>query len=170
MAPTLLGDNASYVLLLKTGTGQDIHVWLSLPKGSNVGFQLPSSIPLWWGVGALDKNCTLSAKQFAWSEETRRWGTLDTNVYHWRHSQWPSHYQAIGRRDPRDSAPLTPNHLLLLRSGPHLPPGNFVKQDIHKHRCRQVQYLAEGIISRHCKGARSGSTHNAICALEILCW
>ena len=43
--------------------------------------------------------------------------------------------------DPDDPAPLTPNHLLLLRSGPDLPPGNFVKQDIYRRRWRQVQYF-----------------------------
>ena len=45
--------------------------------------------------------------------------------------------------DPRDPSPLTPNHLLLLRSGPQLPPGVFVKQDVYKKRWRQVQYLAD---------------------------
>ena len=45
--------------------------------------------------------------------------------------------------DPGDPSPLTPNHLLLLRSGPQLPPGVFVKQDMYKKRWRQVQYLAD---------------------------
>ena len=45
--------------------------------------------------------------------------------------------------DPRDSLPLTPNHLLLLRSGPTLPPGLFVKQDLYRRRWRQVQYMAD---------------------------
>lgn len=45
--------------------------------------------------------------------------------------------------DARDPTPLTPNHLLLLRSGPTLPPGLFVKQDMYKRRWRQVQYLAD---------------------------
>ena len=45
--------------------------------------------------------------------------------------------------DLRDTLPLTPNHLLLLRSGPELPPGIFVKQDVYKHRWRQVQYMAD---------------------------
>ena len=45
--------------------------------------------------------------------------------------------------DPNDPLPLTPNHLLLLKSTPSLPPGNFVKQDIYRRRWRQVQYLAD---------------------------
>ena len=31
--------------------------------------------------------------------------------------------------DPKDCEALTPNHLLLLRSGPCLPPGSFSKKD-----------------------------------------
>ena len=45
--------------------------------------------------------------------------------------------------DPRDPLPLTPNHLLLLRSGPSLPPGHFVRQDLYKRRWRQIQYLSD---------------------------
>lgn len=45
--------------------------------------------------------------------------------------------------DPKDLTPLTPNHLLLLRSGPTLPPGVFVKQDLYRRRWRQVQYMAD---------------------------
>ena len=45
--------------------------------------------------------------------------------------------------DPRDLSPLTPNHLLLLRSGPSLPPGQFTEQDIYRRRWRQIQYLAD---------------------------
>ena len=45
--------------------------------------------------------------------------------------------------DPKDLAPLTPNHLLLLRSGPTHPPGVFVKQDLYRRRWRQVQYMAD---------------------------
>ncbi|KAK3731436.1 hypothetical protein QZH41_013623, partial [Actinostola sp. cb2023] len=45
--------------------------------------------------------------------------------------------------DPKDLTPLTPNHLLLLRSGPTLPSGLFVKQDIYRRRWRQVQYMAD---------------------------
>lgn len=45
--------------------------------------------------------------------------------------------------DPRDLEPLTPNHLLLLRSGSKLPPGIFTKDDnCSTRRWRQVQYLA----------------------------
>lgn len=46
--------------------------------------------------------------------------------------------------DPRDLEPLTPNHLLLLRSGPTVPPGNFTSHDnYYNRRWRQVQYLAD---------------------------
>lgn len=39
---------------------------------------------------------------------------------------------------------LTPNHLLLLRTGPTLPPGSFAKDDNFScPRWRQVQYLAD---------------------------
>ena len=46
--------------------------------------------------------------------------------------------------DPSDCEALTPNHLLLLRSGPNLPPGLFRKEDTHsRRRWRQVQYMAD---------------------------
>lgn len=45
--------------------------------------------------------------------------------------------------DPRDEKPLTPNHLLMLRSGPVLPPGKFESQDMYHRRWKQVQYLAD---------------------------
>ena len=46
--------------------------------------------------------------------------------------------------DPRDLEALTPNHLLLLQSGPTLPPGVFTKGDTYsRRRWRQVQYLAD---------------------------
>lgn len=46
--------------------------------------------------------------------------------------------------DPRDTEALTPNHLLLLRSGPSAPPGLFFKDEIYsRRRWRQVQYLAD---------------------------
>ena len=46
--------------------------------------------------------------------------------------------------DPRDEQPLTPNHLLLLRTEPVLPPGVFGKEDNqNRRRWRQVQYLCD---------------------------
>ena len=46
--------------------------------------------------------------------------------------------------DPRDQEPLTPNHLLLLRSEPSMPPGLFRKENLlSRRRGRQVQYLAD---------------------------
>lgn len=47
-------------------------------------------------------------------------------------------------QDPRDLEALTPNHLLLLRSGSVFPPGIFRKEDtFSRKRWRQVQYLAD---------------------------
>lgn len=46
--------------------------------------------------------------------------------------------------DPNDLEPLTPNHILLLKGKPALPPGLFVKQDLYaKRRWRQVQFIAD---------------------------
>ncbi|XP_068742123.1 uncharacterized protein [Montipora capricornis] len=45
--------------------------------------------------------------------------------------------------DPQDCEALTPNHLLLLRSGPVLPPAALVKEDQYSNRWRQAQYLAD---------------------------
>ena len=46
--------------------------------------------------------------------------------------------------DPNDWEALTPNHFLLLRAGPMLPPGLFDKHDLYtRRRWRQVQYLAD---------------------------
>lgn len=46
--------------------------------------------------------------------------------------------------DPRDLEALTPNHLLLLRSGPTLPPGVFRKEDLYsRRRWRQIQYMTD---------------------------
>ena len=42
-----------------------------------------------------------------------------------------------------DISPLTPNHLLLLRDGPRIPPGNFVDADRYRRRWRHVQFLAD---------------------------
>ena len=46
--------------------------------------------------------------------------------------------------DPMDLEALTPNHLLLLKTQPVLPPGLFVKEDLYiKRRWKQVQYMAD---------------------------
>lgn len=46
--------------------------------------------------------------------------------------------------DPSDPEALTPNHLLLLRSGPTLPSGWFSKEDNYPScRWKQVQHLAD---------------------------
>lgn len=46
--------------------------------------------------------------------------------------------------DPNDLEALTPNHILLLKGKPVLPPGLFEKTDLYvKRRWRQVQYMAD---------------------------
>ncbi|XP_038165126.1 uncharacterized protein LOC119799356 [Cyprinodon tularosa] len=52
--------------------------------------------------------------------------------------------------DPNSLEPLTPNHLLTMKSTPALPPpGKFVREDLYaKRRWRHVQYLAEQFWSR----------------------
>ena len=46
--------------------------------------------------------------------------------------------------DPNDIEPLTPNHLLLLKSEVALPPGLFKKEDsLSRRQRRQVQYLGD---------------------------
>ncbi|KAL2077938.1 hypothetical protein ACEWY4_025623 [Coilia grayii] len=46
--------------------------------------------------------------------------------------------------DPHDLEALTPNHLLLLKSNPSLPPGLFQEHDLYmRKRWRQVQYIAD---------------------------
>lgn len=46
--------------------------------------------------------------------------------------------------DPNDLEALTPNHILLLKSKPSLPPGVFQREDMYaRRRWRQVQYLAD---------------------------
>ena len=46
--------------------------------------------------------------------------------------------------DPNDNEPLTPNHILLLKSEVSLPPGLFNREDsLSRRRWRQVQYLAD---------------------------
>ncbi|KAK0140261.1 TBC1 domain family member 8 [Merluccius polli] len=45
--------------------------------------------------------------------------------------------------DPNDLEPLTPNHLLLLKAKPLMPPALFCKDDIYsRKRWKQVQYIA----------------------------
>ena len=45
--------------------------------------------------------------------------------------------------DSRNLEPLTPNHLLLLKSDAPMPPGTFQREDLFsRRRWRQVQYLA----------------------------
>ena len=41
-----------------------------------------------------------------------------------------------------DIMPLTPNHLLLLREGPTLPPGKFDESDQYRKRWKHAQFLA----------------------------
>lgn len=45
--------------------------------------------------------------------------------------------------DPEDPFLLTPNHIRLLRTGPSLPPGLFVQQELYRRCRRQVQYLSD---------------------------
>lgn len=46
--------------------------------------------------------------------------------------------------DPMDLEPLTPNHLLLLKGKPAMPPGVFEPHDQYvRRRWRQVQYVAD---------------------------
>lgn len=46
--------------------------------------------------------------------------------------------------DTNDLEALTPNHLLLLKARPSLPPGLFQKEDMYyRRRWRQVQYMAD---------------------------
>ena len=45
--------------------------------------------------------------------------------------------------DVNDWAPITPNHLLLLRNGPVIPPGKFDKSDMYRRRWRYAQHLAD---------------------------
>ncbi|KAK0152981.1 hypothetical protein N1851_005348 [Merluccius polli] len=46
--------------------------------------------------------------------------------------------------DPTDPEPLTPNHLLLMKKQPVLPPGLFSKEDSYaRRRWKQVQHLAD---------------------------
>lgn len=46
--------------------------------------------------------------------------------------------------DPNDLEPLTPNHIILLKGKPALPPGLFDTSDLYtRRRWRQVQFLAD---------------------------
>lgn len=46
--------------------------------------------------------------------------------------------------DPNDLEALTPNHLLLLKTQPSLPPGEFQEADLYaRRRWRQVQYISD---------------------------
>jgi len=53
--------------------------------------------------------------------------------------------------DPLDPSPLTPNHLLLLRSGPPPPPGKFDGGDMYRKRWRHVQAMADQFWKRWIK-------------------
>lgn len=50
--------------------------------------------------------------------------------------------------DPSDPAPLTPNHILLLRNDSSFPQINSQKQDLYKRRWKQVQWLADEFWNR----------------------
>ena len=60
----------------------------------------------------------------------------------------PLTYQCLN--DPKSLEPLTPNHLLTMKSKTLLPPpGNFVKEEVYaRKRWRRVQFLAEQFWSR----------------------
>ncbi len=54
--------------------------------------------------------------------------------------------------DPNDLEPLSPNHLLLMKKQPVMPPGVFVKEDCYsRRRWRQIQYMADLFWSRWTK-------------------
>ena len=44
--------------------------------------------------------------------------------------------------DAKDPEPITPSHLLLLKPNGCLPPGVFIKADMHVSRWRQMHYMA----------------------------
>ncbi|KAJ8027339.1 hypothetical protein HOLleu_32457 [Holothuria leucospilota] len=56
----------------------------------------------------------------------------------------------VNMLDPAAEAPLTPNHLVTMKSSSPLPPpGNFVKEDLYaRKRWRRVQFLSEQFWSR----------------------
>lgn len=46
--------------------------------------------------------------------------------------------------DPNDLEPLTPNHILLMKGNPSLPPGLFQQHDLYsRRRWKQVQYISD---------------------------
>ena len=45
--------------------------------------------------------------------------------------------------DPLDVNPLTPNHLILLKGGPVLPPGKFNDRDMYRRRWCHAQHIAD---------------------------
>ena len=49
----------------------------------------------------------------------------------------------VSSDEPNDESPLTPNHFLLLRGGPDLPPGQFDQSDIYGRRWRHFQFLSD---------------------------
>ena len=53
--------------------------------------------------------------------------------------------------DNKDDEPLTPNHLLLLRSNSTAPPGIFTKIDNYTRRWRHAQYVADRFWKRWIK-------------------
>lgn len=54
--------------------------------------------------------------------------------------------------DLHDLEALTPNHLLLLKAHPSLPPGVFTKEDPYsRRRWKQIQYLTDIFWKRWCK-------------------
>ena len=50
--------------------------------------------------------------------------------------------------DVNDPEALTPNHLLLLRSGPTTAPGTFINGDAYGRKWRHIQYLADAFWKR----------------------
>jgi hypothetical protein len=56
----------------------------------------------------------------------------------------------VQQDDPTSPEPLTPNHILTMKSQVSLPPpGNFIKEDLYlRKRWRRVQYLLEQFWSR----------------------
>ena len=56
----------------------------------------------------------------------------------------------VQQDDPTAPEPLTPNHIITMKSKiPHSPPGDYVKEDMYlRKRWRRVQFLAEQFWSR----------------------